>query len=235
MYRRTYVHVSEKKNQNNQQLRQNENISNFVQPRLMEIVLHPSKGASHCLGPVTKRILSREHQWLRKLYSTMTSSLSNLSIIQLVILFIPIALVLPVQSSPSPGGSSFGGVVRLPRYINSSISVSNQLRPAVFLENIARGTWDPGVAVLTKSTIQKNSPQDSNNLFTNTAVLLHWFRHFQRSVNRLRITIGKLGCTWNWQTQELRMLSWTGKNGQKNFLTDFWTPQAVTFWHKFWG
>ena len=50
------------KNQNNQQLRQNENISNFVQPRLMEIVLHPSKGASHCLGPVTKRILSREHQ-----------------------------------------------------------------------------------------------------------------------------------------------------------------------------
>ena len=52
MYRRTYVHVSEKKNQNNQQLRQNENISNFVQPRLMEIVLHPSKGASHCLGPL---------------------------------------------------------------------------------------------------------------------------------------------------------------------------------------
>ena len=117
---------------------------------------------------VTKRNLSREHQWLRKLYSTMTSSLSNLSIIQLVKLFIPIALVfvLPVQSSPSPGGSSFGGVVRLPRYIHSSISVSNQLRPVVFLENIARGTRDPGVDCfnqINNSKNRANSPQDSNN------------------------------------------------------------------------
>ena len=164
-------------------------------------VLHPSKGTFHCLGPVTKRNLSREHQWLRKLYSTMTSSLSNLSIIQLVKLFIPIALVfvLPVQSSPSPGGSSFGGVVRLPRYIHSSISVSNQLRPVVFLENIARGTRDPGVDCfnqINNSKNRANSPQDSNNLFTNTAVWLHWLRHFQRSVNRLRITMGKLGCSW---------------------------------------
>ena len=202
----------------------------------------PSPQQGHLPLPwpsVTKRNLSREHQWLRKLYSTMTSSLSNLSIIQLVKLFIPIALVLQVQSLPSPGGSSFGGVVRLPRYINSSISVSNQLRPAIFLENIARGTRDPGVDSFNRINNSKNranSPQDSNNLFTNTAVWLHWFRHFQRSVNRLRITIRKLGCTWNWQpSQELRMLSWTGKKGQKNFFTDFWSPQAVTFWHKFWG
>ena len=219
MYRRTYVHVSEKKNQNNQQLRQNENISNFVQPRLMEIVLHPSKGASHCLGPVTKRILSREHQWLRKLYSTMTSSLSNLSIIQLVIFFIPIALVLPVQSSPSPGGSSFGGVVHLPRYINSSISVSNQLRPAVFLENIARGTWDPGVDCfyrINNSKNRANSPQDSNNLFTNTAVWLHWFSIFKDPSTGSELQSG------NWAAHEI------DKNGQKNFLTDFWTPPLLT-------
>ena len=149
--------------------------------------------------PVTKRILSREHQWLRKLYSTMTSSLSNLSVIQLVKLFIPIALVfvLPVHSLPSPGGSSFGGVVRLPRYINNSlISVSNQLRPAVFLENIARGTWDPGVDCcnqINNSKICVNSPQDSNNLFTNAAVWLHLFEAFSKIRQQVQNYNGEIG------------------------------------------
>ena len=44
----------------------------------------------------------------------MTSSPSNLNINQCIALFVMLRLVHPL---PTPGGSSFGGVFRLPRYI----------------------------------------------------------------------------------------------------------------------
>ena len=65
----------------------------------------------------------------------MTSSLSSLNIIQCIALSVLPTLV---QSVPTPGGSSFGGVFRLPRYIALSMltwilvyywSLSGQLVP----------------------------------------------------------------------------------------------------------